>query len=349
VKLGRRPLQSEDIPQCVQTVANHPVVRHRYGQDIELLSEAWLRVLSYEAKVAISIFDEENPCGPFLYFGITVFLRDDFVSEMKKAPLCWVGSTLARRIVRGESPVLSDLELREANSHGGLNLVCWGGLVRPGYETNQELHRYMMRVFIEEHQGFLFKEIFSEQLESRDRLSFTLKTGGRLWDPVAGSFNSSSDSALEQDLNEIVNKPHLVGTTRELEQERQGNWSGSWVGALFDYHPPIIGFSRREQDLLRSALAGTTDEDLAGILGTSLPAVKKMWVSIYRRVGDRLRRLISDPIQLDTPANSRGRERRRSLLAYLRDHPEELRPISRKILSQTQRMPIVTSLPGRPR
>ncbi len=38
-------------------------------------------------------------------------------------PQFWVGPELARRLLKGESPVLSDEQLREDNSHGGLNLV----------------------------------------------------------------------------------------------------------------------------------------------------------------------------------------------------------------------------------
>jgi hypothetical protein len=87
--------------------------------------------------------------------------------------------------------------------------------------------------------------------------------------------------------------------------------------------------------LLSCALSGATDEQLAGTLGTSLATVKKMWVSIYNRVEDRLPALIPDRLQTDASAGSRGREKRRGLLAYLREHPEELRPVSRRLLRIT--------------
>jgi hypothetical protein len=70
------------------------------------------------------------------------------------------------------------------------------------------------------------------------------------------------------------------------------------------------------------------------MLGTSLPAVKKMWVSIYCRVEDCLPELIGDPLQADVPPSGRGREKRRRVMAYLREHPEELRPVSRKLLAE---------------
>lgn len=91
----------------------------------------------------------------------------------------------------------------------------------------------------------------------------------------------------------------------------------------------MLGFNRSEQRLLSCALPGATDEQLTEMLEVSLPAIKKMWISIYHRVENCLPELISDPLPGDTPASGRGKEKRRRLLAYLREHPEELRPISR--------------------
>ena len=330
MKLRHRAMQPADIRECVEIVANHPVIGFRYGRNIELLSEAWLRLLQCEARATMVVHADKSSRAPICFFGVTAFLRDDFVHEMKTPPQFWVGPELARRLVSGESPVLSDAQLREGNSHGGLNLVVWEGLGRPGYETHEELQRYMMEIFIKDHQGYLWKEVIAEQLESPERLAFTLRVGGFLWDPVAGGYTST----LKQDPSEIVSKPHVVGIPRDLEINRRGDWAGSWAGALFDYHAPILRFSRGEQRLLSGALSGATDEHLAEIQGTSLPTIKKIWVSIYNRVEDHLPELISDQLPTYIPASGRGREKRRCLLAYLREHPEELRPFSRRLLSQ---------------
>jgi hypothetical protein len=45
----------------------------------------------------------------------------------------------------------------------------------------------------------------------------------------------------------------------------------------------------------------------------------------------------------DTLALDRGKEKRRPLLAYLREHPEELRPISRKPLQTPSAVPDILS------
>jgi hypothetical protein len=329
MKLRQRAMEAGDIRECVDIVANHPVIGPRYGSMIKFLPEAWYRLLQCEGYFANVIQADDVPHSPICFLEVAVVLQDEFVREMKTPPHFWVGPELTRRVMNGESPVLTGKQLRDANSRDGLNLVTWEGCIRPGYEGHSELHRSMMAFFIEVHRGYLWKEVIASQAESSDRVDFTLKTGGFLWDPVAGYVSTPQIGPAE-----IVNRPHVFGITRELERSRKCNWGGSWVGSVFDYDAPVLGLSRSQQRLLHNALSGATDDDLAGALETSLPVVKKMWVSIYHRVEDCLPALIPTPLGPYALTSCRGKEKRRSLLAYLRQHPEELRPYSRKVSLQ---------------
>jgi hypothetical protein len=181
-------------------------------------------------------------------------------------------------------------------------------------------------MFIEEHRGYLCKEAIASQIESVERLQWVLKTGGLLWDPKHGGYIET----LENHPREIISKPHILGVTREIEHNRPG----TWVGALFDYHPPKLGFSRGEQRLLLSALSGGTDQELSDHLGVSVSTVKNTWRSIYNRAASCLPELFLDDSRAGVRISERGKEKKRHLLAYLREHPEELRPISRKLLQQ---------------
>ena len=100
---------------------------------------------------------------------------------------------------------------------------------------------------------------------------------------------------------------------------------GAGFSALFRYAPPRFGFTPAERRMLRCASAGTTDEAIAGALLLSRSTVKKRWDSIYGRVEQREAAVLSPSVPLDA-SGKRGAERRRRLLSYLRDHPEELRP-----------------------
>ena len=122
---------------------------------------------------------------------------------------------------------------------------------------------------------------------------------------------------------EFARDPHIVGITRELEFARPG----SWVGSLFDYHPPRFWFSASEQRLLIHSISDRTETNavLAKELGVSLPTVKKMWLSIYDRVAEHAPELMAGDAGSGADRQTRQRKRRR-LLAYLQNHSEELRP-----------------------
>jgi DNA-binding CsgD family transcriptional regulator len=321
-----RPMQPKDVRECVEIIASHAVIGPRYGRAIADLGAAWFRLLGCEAKSARVFLAGEGPRAPICFVGVSVFVSDDFVRELKTPPGFWLGPELTRRIVRGDAPLLSGRQLRDANSCGGLNLLVWEGCMRPEFEQDNEILRDVMTAFIEDHRGFLWKEIISSQLESVERLRWMLKTGALWWNPRTGCYVEPA----ENDLREIVAMPHTIGVTRQIEVEQSNAWAASWVGALLNVHPPTCGFSHGEQQLLLSALdgAGGTDQELAGALGIAVSTVKKQWLSIYRRVTDRLPKLVPD--HAATAGNSeRGKEKRRRLLAYLRKHPEELRPVSR--------------------
>ena len=323
MSLRSRTMQPRDVRECAEMIVAHPAIGPRYRSSIKDLSEAWLRLLDCEAKCALVVEELNGSKATICFVGVSIFASDDFVREIKTPPLFWVGPELARRVIRGNSPVLSSRQFREANSRGGLSTVTWEACIRAGYETHIELHQKILGVFIEHHRGYLWMEAVASQMESVERLQWTVQTGGLIWGPVKGRYVN----ALKRDLQELVREPHIVGVTRDLEHGRPG----SWVGALFDYHPPSLGFSPREQRLLQSALEGErgTDRELAGALGVSLPTIKKMWLSLYQRVADRQPEIIPDSVRPETGTSERGKEKRRHLLAYLREHPEELRPFSR--------------------
>jgi hypothetical protein len=326
VSLRYRQMRPEDVRKCVGLIAAHPVISLRYGKAIADLSAAWLHLLDYEAKSTV-VFEELQDSRVRIFgVGVSVFVNDEFMREVKTPPLFWIGPELARRIAGGNSPLLPGRALRDANTRGGLNLLTWEGCICPEDAPRPETYNKMILAFIEEHRGFLWKEIIGAQAHSAEALRSMLKSGGALFDPVESRWMDSS----EKDPQEIVAKPHLIGLDRHIALTRPG----SWVGGLFDYEPPRCGFSRGEQRLLISALGGETDEQLARALGISRNAIKKAWHSIYDRIARCLPELVQGESRLDASMSERGKEKKHRLLGYLREHPEELRPVSRKLLQQ---------------
>jgi hypothetical protein len=325
--LRYRLMQKRDIAECVEIIAAHPVIGPRYRGRVKTdLYETWLRLLGSEAMKAVVFEETKGSQVTVGSFGVSVVVTDDFMRELKTPPLFWVGPELAKRVLSGVSPVLSEKQIREGNSKEGLNLVVWESIPRSGFDNRADIYHLMVASFIEIHRGFLWKEMVTTQLESAKRMQWALNAGGLLWNPSARRY----EHCPEKQYPKVFRQPHIVGVTRNIESGRPG----SWVGTLFDYQQPKCGFSQREQKLLLSALSGGTNDEVSDQVGVSPATVKNTWRSIYNRAISGLPELFLD----DTRAK-RGKEKKRRLLTYLRDHPEELRPISRKLLQQasTQR------------
>ncbi len=320
-----RPMRANDVRECVEIVAAHPIVGPRYGDAVADLGPAWRRLLYSDGFAAAGVIEET--CGPRVSkLGLTaaVFVSDEFLREAKSAPQFWIGPEMAKRVVRGDSPVLSPRQVREANVGEGLNLMYWHVTVRSDAALRADVRGAMMAAFPEYLGGFRLKEL-AVQAESREHLLRRRNGGGLLWNCSQGAYSEF----WPDDLDAVVAKPHLIGITRPLALAR----AGSWVGFLFLlYQPPRIGFSRSEQRLLLSSMQGGTDEELSNEMVISLATVKKTWRSIYDRVAACLPELIPGNFAPDDGTGGRGREKKQRLIAYLREHPEELRPVSRKVL-----------------
>jgi DNA-binding CsgD family transcriptional regulator len=308
-------MRPKDVRECVEIVATHPVLGPRYGPAIADLKAVWLGLLGREAFRAFVFEEVQDSSIRMVGIGVSAFVSDDYLLRMKTPPFFWVGPDLTMRIARGESPLLSDKETREANQNGGLNQLTWAGAVRTEYTNRPDIHAALFPAFVEQHRGFLLKEIIANAT-TPDQLLGMLRSGGQLLN-TEGKYVDS----VEKPLHEVFTVPHCLGLTREVALSR----TGSWVGSLFIHESPRFCFRPSEQRLLLTALRGGTDEELSDELGISHSAIKKTWLLIYERVSAYLP-VFSPNHEPAEGANERGKEKKQRLLAYLREHPEELRP-----------------------
>lgn len=321
--LHYRPMQVGDVAQCVELVAKSPFLGPRYGDAIADLENTWLSLLGRLALTAVIFEESIDGRRRFVGAGVSAFVSDAFVREVKKAPLGWIGPEIVRRASAANSPILSDREVAESNTSDGLNLIGWHGATSVEDAKRPDVLNFVFSSFIALHRGFLIKELLG-QADCPEVLQSMRNSGGYFYDPELCTFAPSIPGTPD----EVVRRPHLMGSTRELALA--GTWlSGS---ALFSYQAPRFLFSRSEQRLLQTAMQGSTDMELSEQLGISASFVRSCWLSIYDRVATQAPEVLGKPVPAggENATAVRGKGKKNRLLAYLREHPEELRPLSRK-------------------
>jgi hypothetical protein len=325
VDVRYRVMRPKDVPKCVEGIAAHPVLGARYGSLIEKLPAAIGSVLGRDS-LTTAVFEEfQGSTTRFVGVGLAVFVSDEFFDEVKTTPRFLIGPELAKRITRGDSPLLSDAALRDANSTVGLNLVVWHNTIHPEDLSRAEVGTPVMAAFEEHCRGFRLRELIA-QADCLEQMRAMRNAGGLYFHRAENAYGDfPAVNALD-----FGCEPRNAGMSRE----RAFRHGASWVGSLFLYAPPQFCFSRSEQRLLTSALEGGTDHELGNELGISEFAVKKTWRLIYDRVDACKPDLIPINSHKDVLIQDRGKQKKQRLLAYLRKHPEELRPVSRKLLKQ---------------
>jgi DNA-binding NarL/FixJ family response regulator len=307
-----------DVMECY---ALHKSLRLPYTKrNWRILPEMWRTLLSIGAMQLCLVADRAKLVGSrIVSFSEALFVTDEFCSEARSKLPPYLGVELARQYLSRELPALSREQVAQANAGDGLNvLMCFEGCAHYGLSPEQVLavREKQSEALHLALSGYRVKEFLADPL-GEETLEWMLNAGARLRRDYSNYFRNN---AVFQPKSS--QRPCLIGLTKKEAFAHPG----SDVARLFIYTPPRFHFSRSQRVLLQRALTGETCEMLAASLSISSWTVKKRWHAIYERVADVDSELLQAPIANGVAASSRGAERRRHLLNYLRQHSEELRP-----------------------
>jgi DNA-binding CsgD family transcriptional regulator len=246
-------------------------------------------------------------------------VSDEFCSEARLKFPPYLGVVLAQQYLSRKLAVINREQIARANAGDGLNVImCFEGWVVNGFSPEQLLavRAKQSEAFHHGLSGYHIKEFLADS-PGEERLQWMLDGGARLRRDYSNYFQKRHLPKPKSS-----RQPCLAG----LSKEEALAHPGTNIASLFVYTPPRFQFSRSQQVLLQHALMGETCEKLAASLCISPWTVKKCWHAIYDRVTDVDGELLPPLIAYGAHALSRGMERRRHLLNYLRQHMEELRP-----------------------
>jgi len=318
ISLMARKGSARDLLNCY---ALHESLRLPYAQTgKDTLLEMWRALLSTGAMQLSLVEDRTRLVGSrVVAFRASVFVNDEFCLEAQSMLRPYLGVELAQRYLAHELPALNREQIAQANARDGLNVVmCFEGWAEYGITREHFLavREKQSEAFYLSLRGYRLKEFLAEPVGT-ETAQWMLGAGARLRHDYSNYFRKNR--LLER---ENSKRPYLVGLTKEEALAHPG----SSIAGLFIHTAPRFHFNFSQRVLLQHALTGETCEQLAVSLSLSPWTVKKRWQAIYDRVADVDSELLPPPISYSAHALSRGAERRRQLLNYLRQHLEELRP-----------------------
>lgn len=313
--LSMRPLDPKGFESYFEILQD----RFLYSPDQRAaLLRLWAAVLREHTGESCLVLDERRPVREQLVgFGFTVFVKDWFADQAPAMPP-YIGLRLLELWQQGRSPILTKTEVARANVGNGLNVlslhVGWPEERLTPLEIKQVRH-FLTEAFVFLHRGYQIRSLLHEFFGEED-VAILSVIGGRVLSDYRWYFHRFPAMTPPPE-----RWPYLGGITRSEALEQEGTISFT----LFTVPPPRFWFSPREQEVLRAALLGKTDEAIGEELGLSLVTVKKLWKCIYARVAAKHPSALPFPWPEVSNGQGRQKERRRFLLDYLRLHPEELR------------------------
>lgn len=274
------------------------------------LPAIWTRLLGHPGFNGDVIEDLNRPVGQRIVgLGVAIALDERWARLLREDPPPYAPALLYAELLDGRFQPPSDKDLARLNARGEVSFLVLHyeqvltDLANP---DTLELLGVAMSLFRFAHAGYRLQSLYQEA---------TAEQGGYML-----SMGFRARTARQQ-----ADMPELYGLHRE---EAALLLPGTPVRDAFQFTPPRFGFAPAERRLLRLAVTDLTDEAIGEELGISGHGVKKLWRQVHQRAQDAMPSLFSEG---DAPASregGRGPEKRRTLLQYLRQHPEELRPYS---------------------
>lgn len=275
------------------------------------LPRIWTRLLGQPGFNADLIEDVRRPEGDHVVgLGMSLALDAVWQARLREAPPACASAALYEALHRGDYAPPDDKALATLNARGEVSFIVLH-YAQAETDLNEadtlELLSAAMHLFRGAHAGYRLRELYQEGVGQEGE--YLASMGFRLRTP------ERPDTAIR-----------LYGLNRD-EATRQ--LPGTPVRDAFQFTPPLIGFAGAERRLLRLAVTDLTDEQIGSELGLSIHTIRKLWKDVNARALGRLPQLFDD--SANAQEGARGPEKRRVLLHYLRQHPEELRPFARPV------------------
>lgn len=295
-----REVGAEELVECL---AIEPRVWGDEIVDRQRALEAW-KTLTRSLACNSAVVETGGAKRKKIAFGCSVFVTPEFMDRELESPRPGINGRILASAVGGEPVVLEESSLCESDEALDVVVMSCNYLYDAmNAEETMQAEMALPAAFAEAHLGYRLNRILVETVTERQR---RVHESSGVW-------------------RSVKEYPECGRALLLLSRAEALAVSGSVAGPMFDYHEPVLRLRPAEKQLLAEALKGGTDKELAVKLNLSLPTVKKRWASLFDRIAEVRPDLLPEDERRE-PAESRGPQKRHRILAYVRTHPEEVRP-----------------------
>lgn len=316
--LRNRLLTPNDVGDAAAwIIADHPTTPHLRQSLASLMST----LVAEQAIKGIVI--EGVSAGATEYrlvgLGLSAFVEPQLMDSYLATPCPFVFVDLLERTARRETQALGPGRIARDNAGDGLDLIVH--YLQRGWDLSSPLWRAVgamgHKTYVEHHRGYHLRRALQEDWTTN--CAIYLAAGYR------------EHGTLTVDPQTLPATFAIPSPTRTLffadATDINSRAPGSTVSYVFQRLQPRCGFPLSEQRLLERAVEGATDKELAVLLDLSPTTIKSLWRQIYRRVTVHVPLVLPQGDVEDE--NKRGAEKRRRVISFVRDHPEEIRPFAK--------------------
>lgn len=312
--LRSRLMRAIDAPLCAHWLMSalgiaQPLAGKLSAQIAELLDQEQIKGL------AIEEFAPASGRWTCRGVGVSGFVGRELIDAHLAAPKPFFLAELLDRSATGAAVFLAPKEIGHGNTNGGLDLVV--EYMQGGWDLSDPRWRAVVTIahetYVRHHRGYRLRRALQEFWSAQSDVY--LPAGYRPVETFELTAEQLSSIALRFD------------TKRTLCCADGTGAPGQTVTNAFQYAEPLCGFTPTEQRVLLRAADRLTDQEIADDIQCSVNSVKQAWRTIYTRVQSYAPSVLTDDEDRERNGK-RGLEKRRRVIAFAVDHPQELRPFS---------------------
>lgn len=281
----------------------------------QALPRLWQQLVDEPSVITAVIEDLALPVERIQAWGVTLIIPKQQVRELQldAEPEPFLARRVYQALLDGRFRPMTDREIGQENAAGELTMLILHFSSRqfgPDSPYGPSLIAAANDTYRTFHYGYQLRAIYYETNATDD---YAAAGSGFL---RRGLSNEADLATLSPQL-----RPAYFGLTREQAWTQA---PGPPARNNFEHQPPLFCFSASQRRLLWLALFDESDEALMPVLDVSVHGLKKLWRGIYERIEDRMPAFFGDAGGGDD--GKRGPEKRRQVMAYVRQRLEELRP-----------------------